>query len=428
MSLEITLLSLLKEREKYDRLAKAVPRHALDERTRVLLDDYGKYFREFTDVTRIDVGPFMLWFKGFAHPKLTPEQAAVYEAVFTEAQRDVSPEVEAGLRERLVAAGAAYKLTDLLSKWQEGDEIDLYTSMRALVEDFEAQTNRKIKLPWINPDIDALLMQDANDTGLHWRLDCLNLAFRPLRAGDFGIIAGRPDRGKTTFCASELTHMAQQVRALYPGRYILWMNNEGPGERIYTRLYQAALNATIPELVVKSKAGTIRDEYAAAVGGDKDIIRVFNIHDFWNHEVEDIIREVPPALVLFDMVDNIKFGGEVSNGGQRTDQLLETMYQWARVLAVKYECPTIATSQISADGDGIAYPTLSMLKDSKTGKQGAADYIITLGASNDPMLASSRFIGATKNKLVRAGGPKDPRTEVLFDGDRARLIMPGGLP
>ena len=150
-----------------------------------------------------------------------------------------------------------------------------------------------------------------------------------------------------------------------------------------------------------------------------------DIHDFWSYEVEDVIKQSNPAIILFDMVDNIRFGGEVGNNGQRTDQLLEAMYQWGRVQAVKHDCVAIATSQISADGDGMPYPTLSMLKDSKTGKQGAAEAIITIGASNDPVLASSRFMGSTKNKLHREGGPKDPRCEVIFDGLRGRYNMPG---
>ena len=424
MSLELTLLRFLKDRDKYERMYKALPKKALDQRTQILLDDYGKWFREFSDAPRIDFATFWLWFRGFGHPTLTDEQAAVYEVLLKEAQVDLPADIEAGLRERLVAAGTAYRMAALLTKWQDGEEIDLYPSMRTLVEDFEVQAKRSVKLPWINPDIDELLKQDANDTGVHFRLECLNRAMRPLRSGDFGIVAGRPDKGKTTFMASELTFMAQQVAVLYPGRPIAWMNNEGPGERIYTRLYQAALNATIPELVTLSQAGTIRAKYAEAVGGDKDIIRVFNIHDFWNTEVEDIIRAVNPCIILFDMVDNIRFGGDIANGGQRTDQVLETMYQWSRILAVKHDAIVMATSQISADGDGLPYPTLSMLKDSKTGKQGAADFIITLGASNDQMLQSSRFMGTTKNKLVRSGGPKDPRCEVIFDGDRARIHMP----
>lgn len=424
MSLELTLLRFLKDRDKYERMYKALPRQALDQRTQILLEDYGKWFREFSGAQRIDPGTFWLWFRGFAHPTLTDEQASVYEVLLKEAQADLPSDIETGLRERLVAAGTAYRMATLLTKWQDGEEIDLYPSMRSLVEDFEVQANRSVKLPWVNPDIDDLLKQDANDTGVHFRLECLNRAMRPLRSGDFGIIAGRPDKGKTTFMASELTFMAQQVAQLHPGRPIAWMNNEGPGERIYTRLYQAALNASIPELVAMSQAGTIRDNYAAAVGGDKDIIRVFNIHDFWNTEVEDIIRAINPCIILFDMVDNIRFGGDIANGGQRTDQVLETMYQWSRILAVKHDAIVLATSQISADGDGLPYPTLAMLKDSKTGKQGAADFIITLGASNDPLLQNSRFIGSTKNKLVRSGGPKDPRCEVIFDGDRARINMP----
>jgi len=125
------------------------------------------------------------------------------------------------------------------------------------------------------------------------------------------------------------------------------------------------------------------------------------------------------------MVDNIKFGGSALNGGQRTDQILEAQYQWARMMAVKHDTPVIATSQISADGDGLQYPTLPMLKDSKTGKQGAADAIITLGAVNDPAYSGSRFIGTTKNKLRRQGAPASPQCEVVFDGERARLCMPG---
>ena len=164
----------------------------------------------------------------------------------------------------------------------------------------------------------------------------------------------------------------------------------------------------------------IRQRYAEALGGRPGVLRVFDIHDMWNHEVQDLMDLHPPALVVFDMIDNIKFGGEANNNGQRTDQLLEAMYQWARLQGVKYDCGVMANSQISADGDGLQYPTLPMLKDSKTGKQGAADVIITLGAVNDPMLANSRYIGTTKNKKVRTGVPSSPQQEVIFDGARGR--------
>ncbi|VBM57652.1 Replicative DNA helicase [Burkholderia pseudomallei] len=427
MSIEVTLLQLLKYRERYERLAKAVPTAALEAKSVVILGDYGKFFEEFPEQQRIELEPFMLWFGTFAHPTLTPEQLALYRALLGRVlNEDCDPSLEAGIMERLVAAETANRVTSLIEKYNNGDEVDLYVSLRDEVERFEQNTNRKVRVPWINEDIDSILLDDKDDRGLHWRLDCLNTVMRPLRGGDFIVFAGRPDKGKTTGISSEVTYMSSQFDAYYgpdSGRYALWMNNEGPGKRIVQRTYQSALNATMAELIRMSNNGTLKDKYADAVGG-VDRIRIMDVHDFWNYEVEDIMRRCPPGLVVMDMVDNIMFGGQALNGGQRTDQLLEAQYQWARLMAVKYDTPIIATSQISADGDGMQFPTLPMLKDSKTGKQGAADAIITLGASNDPFYASSRWIGMTKNKLRRQGAPQSPQAEVMFDGERGRLLMP----
>jgi len=40
-------------------------------------------------------------------------------------------------------------------------------------------------------------------------------------------------------------------------------------------------------------------------------------------------------------------------------------------------------------------------------------------------MQGSRFINTTKNKLHRYGGAKEPRCEMLFDGERGRYNMPG---
>lgn len=427
MSIEVTLLQLLKYRERYERLAKAVPTAALEAKSVVILGDYGKFFQEFPDQQRIELEPFMLWFGTFAHPTLTAEQLGLYRALLGRVlNEDCDPSLEAGIMERLFAAETANRVTSLIEKYNNGDEIDLYVALRDELERFEQNTNRKVRVPWIDEDIDSILLDDKDDRGLHWRLDCLNTVMRPLRGGDFIVFAGRPDKGKTTGISSEITYMASQFDAYYgpnSGRYVIWMNNEGPGRRIVQRTYQSALNATMAELIRMSNEGTLKEKYAEAVGG-VDRIRIMDVHDFWNYEVEDIMRRCPPGLVVMDMVDNIKFGGQALNGGQRTDQLLEAQYQWARLMAVKYDTPIIATSQISADGDGMQFPTLPMLKDSKTGKQGAADAIITLGSVNDPFYASSRWIGMTKNKLRRQGAPQSPQAEVMFDGERGRLLMP----
>jgi replicative DNA helicase len=200
-----------------------------------------------------------------------------------------------------------------------------------------------------------------------------------------------------------------------------------------TRAFQSALGVTSEELVeLVQKAPTkgqerfgnaARQQYVKAIGGRGGALRVFDVHDWATSEVEDLIRKYKPAILVFDMLANIRFNGVANNGGERTDQMLEAMAQWARVRGVKYDCPVLANWQLSNDADGIPYPTLGQLKDSKTGVQGAADFILTIGASNDVVLENSRFFGLTKNKLRRAGQPASPRTEVTFDGARGRYLV-----
>ena len=424
MSLDLTTLRLLKRRDRYEKLARAIPKRALDVRTQIVLDDLGRYYREFPEAQHMDPDAFALVFKTI-HQDLKDEALAVYVEMFKQiAAEDVPAEIEAGLMKRLTAAATAYDAAVLIEKFNGGEEIDLRVEIGGLIDRYDQTVIKVVKDPQVRDPIEQLLKDEENDTGLHWRLSCLNRHIKPLVPGDFVVVAARPDKGKTTFAASELTHMAAQVDSIFPGegRSILWFNNEGPGKRIVTRCFQAALNSTIEELVAKSNQGSIRDEYRAALGGRGGSLRIFDIHGMWNHEVEDLIQKYRPAVCLFDMIDNIKFGDQTSNNGQRTDQLLEAMYQWARMMGVKHDCAMIAMSQISADGDGLQYPTLPMLKDSKTGKQGAADVIITIGTVNDPVLAHARYIGTTKNKKVRTGVPSSPMTQVRFDGDRGRYV------
>lgn len=434
MSLDITALRLLKYRERYERLGRAVPKAALAPLTATLLEDFGKFFKEFPDATRIEQGPFLMWFKGFRHPNLQEAELTVYSAIIGKSMEDVDASIESGLMARLVAADTAAKVTSLLERWNAGDEVDLYATLRGHVESYEQQVDRKVNNPQVLDPIEDLLKAEENDVGLHWPLPCLNRHIKPLQSGDSIVVAMRPDAGKTTFCTQVVTHMAPQVDQLFPGeeRSILWFNNEGPGRKIVMRAFQSALNATVEDLVKwsnepASTAGAkyktlVREKYAQALGGRPGVLRIFDIHGMWNHEVEDLMRKYKPALVVFDMIDNIKFGEAMSNNGSRTDQILEAMYQWARMMGVKHDCATIATSQLSADADGVSFPTLPQLKDSKTGKQGACDVIITIGKLNDPVLENSRYIGTTKNKKVKTGQKSSPMQEVVFDGARGRYV------
>lgn len=416
----------MKSRKDYDKLVRVVNSRALDSITATIITDFGAYFREVPECQVIPVSrEFHTFFSTVAHPQLTPEQAAAYQAVFRQVEQPIDETAKSMLMGKLLENNLAQDIADIAERYARGEEVDVRKLTTDLIAKFEQDIERKVKLPFVQMD-EALFDEDMRNDGFKWRWPALSLTLRPMRGGDFGILAGRPDKGKTTALTDLCTHWAHQLPEVYPEnpekRHILWFNNEGPGKRILKRVIQSALGCTTSALVQKQADGVLWTEYDAAVGGDRQAIKVIDIHGFKAWQVEEVMKQHTPGLVVFDMIDNVKFDGEVGNGGQRTDQILEAMYQWGRDLAVRFDCPIIATSQISADGDGEPYPTLPMLKDSKTGKQGAADFIITLGTSNDPSLESMRFIGTTKNKLRLEGQPQSPRKQMILDATSARYI------
>lgn len=416
MKLKDMLLKTMKHRDKHAKYSMIMQSPLLRQSGEILpfrtINDFGRWFKENPDAQVIDKEAFVLWSK-LQHQMSDLEADWVVGEDIDDAQGEIPESMEAGLMDRIATEIKSLELEQLLKDYRAGKPVDLYTELRGQVNSLETELHRKNQTEQIRISIEELLAEERNQDGLVWRLPCLNRAMRPLRPGDFVIVAARPDAGKTSFLASELTYMASQ---LCEGRPVLWLNNEGPGRRIVGRTWQAALSASMEELEVLHQNKELNTAYANAVGGAEQL-KVYDVHDLLSHEIEDLIKRENPGVVVFDMIDNIKFSGSNHLGGERTDQLLETMYQWARVLGVKHDCVIIATSQISADGEGKQWPNQSMLKDSRTGKQGAADVILMIGKTGD---SDARYLSTPKNKLARSGC-KDPRAEVLFDGVRSRF-------
>jgi len=408
--IDINLLRVMKHRDTYFKIKNRVPKKSLNEQTYALLTDFGKYFERFPENTQIDIPVFLTLFRTW-HPKLPPEHITAYEKIIKNCEVDVPEDDQSGIVQSLLELRLNHELLDVVTKFEEGELENIHGAIESLMEDFRRDAKVQ-SLSFLQDKIGDLLKDEIDESGLRWRLECLNLSMRGLRPGDFILIAGRPDKGKTTLLASELTYMAEQM----PGeRTVVWLNNEGPGRRIITRLYQATLGIPMSELVSRYQEGVLEDQYNTAMGMPWRI-RVFDIHGMDTYAVERIIEQNNAGIVVYDMIDNIRGFGDAT----RTDLGLEKMYQWARELCVKYDCIGIATSQISNEGDGLQFPTLPMLKDSKTGKQGAVDVQLMIGSSNDPGLAGVRYISLPKNKLRREGGLADPRATVKYQPELAR--------
>jgi replicative DNA helicase len=401
----------MKTRHDFGLLKPLVHAETLSAETAALLVDFERYFNLFPSHEVIDLTTFLTrfptWHKGITEDKLR-EYAMVMKNVMPEPDEDQ----RAAILSMLADNDVSIKLGNILAEWQEGDVSDLMGQLGQTMDKYRLARGVK-SVKFIDTPIKELLKDDFDDNGIRWRLGCLNSAMRPLRGGDFGIIAGRPDKGKTSFIASETTFMAPQ---LPEDRNVLWLNNEGPGKRIIPRVWQATLGYTMAEMKAMAEADKLEEQFLARMGRF-DKFRIVDIHGMNNSQVEMIIESNNPGIVVYDMIDNIAGFGDAA----RTDLKLESMYGWARERCVKYDHIGLATSQISSEGDNLKFPGLSMLKDSKTGKQGACDFQLMIGNVDNPMMQMSRFIGLPKNKLRRPDGPGDPKAEVIFDMLRSQF-------
>jgi len=417
--IDLNLLRITKYRADFYKVKGRVPEAAMDGQTNALLNDFQYYFDQLPEHDKIDHGTFLPMFRA-RHPTLSTEQRSGFEKIIENALSvDVGDKERGMIMRSMLELRLGTQLANALSRFDAGELPNIQGIMSQMLDEFKTDAGVR-EIDFIRDDIGDLLNEEVSDFGLSWRLKAMNDSVRKLRPGDFGIVAGRPDKGKTTFIASELTHLASQLPT---GQCAIWLNNEGPGKRIIPRLYQSALGAQMSELIKLNTAGLLKEAYRDIMGS-LDRIRVIDIHNADNFTVEGIVETNQPGLVVYDMIDNIRGFGDAA----RTDLGLERMYQWGRELAVKHEHAGIATSQISNEGDGLQFPTLGMLKDSKTGKQGACDFQIMIGASNDPGLSNVRYIGMPKNKLRREGAKPDPRAEVKYEPQRARYSDIVGMP
>jgi replicative DNA helicase len=416
-----------------------VPRGALQETTRTILTAYGRMFKEQPALRELTAEVFIPYFH-MLHPKLDDDRRSLLATALGMAFAPPVPQSHDALIPRLAEARLALDLQTIGDRYGAGEDIDVLAETRAAHERVEQWSQGGQQDAQCLTDIGDILEASANDEGLQWRWPCISRNLKPMRPGDFYIFAAGVDSGKTSALADNVTFMASQMQAFYgEQRDILWLNNEGDSERIVERTWQAALDMTMEQMVELNRKPAdddhkecrtlLRQMYKQAMGGRMGALRIMSIHGWDSGQVERLVRKHNTGLVVFDMIDNVQFAG--SAAGERTDQKLEAQYQWARQLGVTgggrgpgHGFPVIATSQVNGDAAYEPYPAQTQLKDSRVGKQGAADVIVTMGRVADPELEKQRYIGTSKNKRGRTGMPKSPRTNVLFDFDRSRFRDP----
>ena len=281
-------------------------------------------------------------------------------------------------RRRCLAGDVARLALDV-----EDGKVDVKDLMDKFTE-FEHQEVSSDEPTSVQLDLANLYQSQVATPGLRWRLEFLNKSLGSLRKGDFGFVFARPETGKTTFLASEISKMIEQTEG-----DILWFNNEEQGNKVAIRCYQAVLGVTAEQLF-----GDIERNQKLFETKTGSRLKIYDFEDSSRaSRIDAILKDSNPALIIFDQIDKIK-----GFKHDRNDLELKQIYQWAREIAKNY-APVIAICQASGEAEGKLWLTMDMVDSSKTAKQGEADWILGIGKEQDNS-SRYRYLNITKNKLL----------------------------
>ena len=379
-----------------------------------------KYYKTFPGITDFAWDSFSAYLIADQSKRLTDDSIVKLRMTLTKAKTYEPHHAHEEVIKTLIELDYLAQIMEECEKVKEGSS-DL-EHVHILATNALKDVERYIEKDELFVSADLSSIADRiSSSGYEWRLDALNRSLGPLRTGNFVIVAARVEVGKTTFLASEVSYIAQQ---LPKDRPVVWVNNEEESSVVFFRIVQAALGIESKEMIADSKAAMAA--YTALMGGDKNKIRVTKDT---NHvrDLETLFREVNPGLIIFDQLD--KVGG--FKEAEREDITLGRIYKWARELARTYG-PVIAASQLSATAVDLKDPPfigMDALRGSKTDKPGEADAVITLGKYKEPKTPEEemiRTINVPKNKLP-GGGSKQMESErhgqylVTIDPIRARF-------
>ncbi|BAS69528.1 putative DNA helicase [Pectobacterium phage PPWS1] len=411
------ILSVLRDRGKFRQLRGAVPDDLVGQETLSMLAWYDCWFKAFPERDTVDTDSLRTLFNLRVGQSIDDNQRAIMSLLFRKLDEPVDQHEVEGITAQLYERDFKGKAAALINRYDNGDEIDLTFELNRLAHENMRRISASSPASYIDDPIEDILNDFQGDRGLKLVTQLLRSSVGGLQGGDSVAIAGRPDKGKTSLLAANLVNFAPQLEALgWGGRPMLWLNNEGSGRRIIPRIYQAALKCTFTEMVSKSNAGILVPEYQAAMHNQRILVK--DMHGATLGQIEQVIEELKPCVVVYDMLANFRMPS--AGGGNKTDAL-EQMWQEVREQAVRHDFVAFPTVQISADGDDQMYPPYSALKDSKTGIQGATDVILMMGALNAIEVDSVRGFSTPKNKRQMQGTPSNTPGQVFFDKERCEF-------
>ena len=309
-----------------------------------------------------------------------------YEALFTQASNlqigsATGEEILAAIKQRKTAL----ELSETAFKFTQGF---------ATLEQLKAATEAIKGLPEavvsgatpVSLDLGEIIESVALKKGIRWRLQFLNKSLGSLRPGDFGMLIKRPETGGTAFCADLEMFAVDQVE-----RPVIHFNNEEEDKKVVFRMYMSYFGCTQEQL--RTNWRRYNDIFQEKVAPK---YKFFGIEYCNKQDIEAIVEEYDPSLVVYDQLSKIK-GFE----NDRLDLKLGDAAQWGRELTKKGSGHAgVAIHQADGTAEGAKWLDMGHTANAKTALQAEFDWILGMGKTHNPNEESIRYLNISKNKLL----------------------------
>jgi AAA domain len=379
----------------------------------LLRKNYPELFRLFVCLDRLHIGgggdKELIDLSAQLYTDYPQADPSTYSAIFDRVSGIECDRASVGsYLDRVRSRGEALKAAFGLLDFAEG-KVQEPAPSRELVESYLALKPIEVvdqAAEFGKYDFEAII-KEVNVGGLNWRLRSLNQSLGPIRKGNFGVVFARPETGKTTFLASELSHFITQA-----DRPIIWFNNEQPEAEVRIRIMESVLGASWAQIQRDYKKA---EALFGELGGNKILLK--DAAYLGKSDVERILGGVESSCIVFDQLDKVR-----GFDSERDDLRLGTVYQWARELSKEF-APVIGVSQAGDSASGVKWLNMEYAANARTSKQAEADWMLGIGLSYDDP-PNVRGFSVCKNKLL--GGPetvpelRHGKFEVLIEPEIAR--------
>lgn len=410
--MDLDILAVMGRRENYEKYSRFVEPSAISSEAWAIFGAMGEWLQSNPAAEEVNWAAFSAWLTlaRFARMDKT-KLGAIKDVVKILSEHETNEESVEFLLQNLAKRDYAAQIADVALKIEDGDHSRQLDEIEALLHNYNQAVGRIGDLDSKEGEFSLAELQSVTTPGLEWRLKCLRQSCGDIRKGDLIVFGKRPDTGGTTFVSSETTYMAEQ---LPDDEDVIWFNNEEQGNKVRRRILQAATGYSSEAMM--TRMGKALEEYDARMGR-RNRIRVIDDSKLHYKDVERYLKKARPGLTIFDQ------GWKIKGFGPLSADSMTTIFNWLRELAKEYS-PVITIHQASHEGSNIKWIEQDMLYYGKTGPQGEADVIITMGRLTDR--GNIRYLYVPKNKLLTPGDPvwRNGRYEIEIDPDHARFIEP----